>query len=104
VDERFREIWWEGVDWFCRYGACVLVVVGVHESLGNGPDIIAAGCCLYLMRRCPLTLHLVMWNGDADDDGDHGREDSKHVSEHEHVELLPYVPSVRSPTRDLTLI
>jgi hypothetical protein len=101
VDERFRTIWWEGVDWFCRYGACVLVVVGMHESFGNGPDVIAAGCCLYLMRR-PLSLSLdvsvVHFDGDAVEDDRHG--DSKHVSEQEHVELLPYVPSVR----DLTLV
>jgi hypothetical protein len=105
VDEGFREIWWEGVDWFCCYGACVLIVVGVHESFGNGPDIIAAGCCLYLMRR-PLSLSLdvsvVHFDGDAavDDDGAVKPDIDKHVSEQEHVELLPYVPSVR----DLTLI
>jgi hypothetical protein len=107
VDEKGWAIWWKGVDRACLYGGIALVSVGLRFAMGEGWDIAFLGLGILFVRR-PLTINLdVMvthFDGAAAVEDDRHEASNKHVSEQEHVELLPYVPSVRSPTRDLTLV
>jgi hypothetical protein len=92
--EPFWETFKDGLDRARLYFGAVLIVVGVHEFAGNGPDLVVAGVLLFVVSRSPVAINVIHYDGDTDDGDVVEDDDGKHV-----IEAQPKL----SP-RDLTLI
>jgi hypothetical protein len=78
-ESRFWRIYKDGLDCALLYGSAFLVCVGVHLVAPAGYDLIAVGLCLFALRRDPLALRVVLYNGDADDGVPHTEDDKQEI-------------------------